>query len=201
MLHKSRAYSVLTAKNFDEDDDFITIEGVASTPAPDRYGDVVVPTGAKFQTPMPLLWQHDHRAPVGQVIFAEPNETGIPFTAKIPKVKESGKVKERVDEAIHSLKYGLIAAVSIGFQAQADDVEFLDEGGIKFNVWEWLELSLVTIPAQAEAILTSIKSFDVGLKSASASKPNNIPARVRAKRTVPTGPFNFTNDPDKGNES
>lgn len=200
-MHQSRAYSVLNAKNFDEDDDFVTIEGIASTPAPDRYGDIVVPTGAKFQTPMPLLLQHDHRSPVGHVTFAAPNESGIPFTARIPKVKEAGRVKDRVDEAIHSLKYSLITAVSIGFQANHDDVEFLAEGGIKFNIWEWLELSLVTIPAQAEAILTSIKKFDVGLKSASASKSSSTPARVRAQRTVPTGPFNFTTDPDKGNES
>lgn len=188
-MKKSRAYSVLNQKAYDEDEDFITISGIASTPTPDRYGDVVVPTGAKFKTPMPLLWQHDHRAPVGHVTFAVPTATGIPFEAKIPKVKEEGLVKQRVDEAIHSLKYALVNAVSIGFQAETDDVEFLENGGLKFNAWEWLELSLVTIPANAEAMLSAIKNFDVGA-------PTEKSARVRAQRTAPKGPFYF--NPDKG---
>lgn len=59
----------------------MTVEGVASTPTADRMGDVVEPMGAKFQTPMPLLWQHEHDKPVGHVTFAKPTKAGIPFKA------------------------------------------------------------------------------------------------------------------------
>jgi hypothetical protein len=38
-----------------------------------------------------------------------------------------------VDEAIQSLKYKLVAAVSIGFRALKDGVERLDGGGYKFT--------------------------------------------------------------------
>ena len=152
------AYSLLNTKEFDQDEKNYLIKGIASTPTPDRSRDIVNPMGAKFKTPMPLLWQHDSRSPVGLVTMAEPTEAGIPFEASIPKVTEAGNLKNRVDEAVQSMKYGLVSAVSIGFRAL--EYNFLDDGGIRFDEWEWMELSLVTIPAQPEAVIESIKSWD-----------------------------------------
>lgn len=187
-----RAYSILDCKAFDDSDEkFITIKGIASTPTPDRYGDIVEPKGAKFKTPMPLLWQHNHDAPVGHVTFAEPEEKGIPFEARIPKVSEEGTLKTRVDEAIHSLKYELVNAVSIGFSPI--EYSFMEEGnGIRFNEWEWLELSLVTIPANSEAVISAVKSFDQKHRPASGDtvRKGDKPASGR-KRKVPTGPFHY----------
>lgn len=159
-----RAYSVLQTKAFDEDDDKFYIEGIASTPTPDRMRDIVDPMGAQFKTPMPLLWQHDHKKPVGHMTFAKPEKDGIPFKGELPKVKETGLLKDRIDEAIHSLKYRLVAAVSIGF----NPIEFswMDDGGIHFREWEWLELSLVTIPANSEAVLRAVKSTDQEVRAA-----------------------------------
>jgi HK97 family phage prohead protease len=161
-----RAYSVLSFKEMSEGDTHMTIKGTASTPTPDRMGDIVEPLGAKFSTPMPLLWQHDHRAPVGHVTFARPTKSGIPFEASIPLIKEAGNLKDRVDEAIQSLKYGLVAAVSIGFRSINDSVERLEGGGLRFKEWEWLELSLVTIPANSEAAISAVKSIDHAALSA-----------------------------------
>lgn len=155
-----RAYSVLETKGMEEDDDKLYIKGIASTPTPDRMKDVVDPMGAKFQTPMPLLWQHNHDQPVGFVTFANPTKKGIPFEAEIPKIKEAGNLKDRIDEAIQSIKYKLVAAVSIGFRPVEDAYEFMENGGIHFKEWEWYELSAVTIPANSEAVITAIKSVD-----------------------------------------
>lgn len=155
-----RAYSILDVKNVNEDDEFVYIDGIASTPSTDRMGDVVEPMGAQFKTPMPLLWQHRHAEPVGHVTFATPTKTGIPFRARLPRIKETGRLKDRVDEAIHSLRYKLIAAVSIGFAPIEGAMEVLKSGGVRFKEWEWLELSLVTIPANAEAVITSVKSAE-----------------------------------------
>lgn len=162
MKHKfdqsqTRAYSVLEIKMISDDDERV-IEGVASTPTPDRYNDVVEPMGAKFQLPMPLLWQHMASQPVGFVEFAKPNKNGIPFKARIAKTDTPGKLKERLDEAWESVKLGLVKAVSIGFNPL--DWTRLDTGGYRFLEWEWMELSLVTIPAQAEATIQAIKSAD-----------------------------------------
>jgi HK97 family phage prohead protease len=156
-----RAYSVLVDKSFDESAEFVTVRGIASTPTTDRMGDIVEPMGARFTLPMKLLLQHDHHLPVGNVTFAQPTPKGIPFEAQLPIIKEAGRLKDRVDEAIHSLKYDLISAVSIGFKAVADKVERIKEtGGLRFREWSWLELSLVTIPANAEAVITAVKSID-----------------------------------------
>jgi len=161
-----RAYSVLNVKAITEDEDNYHIEGVASTPTPDRMGDVVEPLGAKFKLPMPLLWQHNHQKPVGNVVFAQPNKKGIPFKATLPKIKEAGTLKDRIDEAVQSMKYKLVAAVSIGFNAIDGAYERMQNGGYLFKEWEWLELSLVTIPANADASITSIKSLDRELLTA-----------------------------------
>lgn len=128
-----KAYSRLDVKAVQEDDESYTITGIASTPTPDRMGDVVEPMGAKFQLPMPLLWQHQATMPVGTVNFAKPTKTGIPFTATLPKVKEAGNLKDRIDEAIQSIKYKMVTAVSIGFQALQGGIENLKDGGYRFN--------------------------------------------------------------------
>lgn len=74
-------------------------------------------------------------------------------------MKEPGVVRDRVTEAIHSIKYGLISAVSIGFRALEDGVERLKSGGLKFNKWEMIELSLTPTPMQTEAIFSIAKSL------------------------------------------
>lgn len=164
MEKKFYAYSLLETKEMHENDEFVTVKGMATTPTPDRMNDTVDPMGAKFGKEMPLLWQHDSTKPVGTVDFNTPSKKGIPFVAKIPLIKEAGVLKDRVDEAIQSLKYGLIKAVSIGFRGIT--AEGNDNYGIDFKETEILELSLVTIPANAEATIDFVKSFDKGCQVA-----------------------------------
>lgn len=182
----NRAYSTLTIKSFDEDQR--VIEGIASTPSTDRHGDIVDPMGAKFSLPMPLLWQHNHDQPVGMVETATPTPEGIPFRARIAKIANAGRLKDRVDEAWDSVKAGLVRAVSIGFSATADDVEMID-GGMLFNSFSWLELSLVTIPANEEATINIIRSIDEKDRAASGNKVASSranPASAEAK-SAPKG--------------
>lgn len=140
-----------------DDDDARLVEGVASTPAADRYDDIVEPMGALYRLPMPLLWQHNHEQPVGHVEFAEPNEKGIPFRARIARVADEGALKARLDEAWQSVKANLVRAVSIGFRPI--EHASIDGGGVRYLKWEWVELSLVTIPANPEATIHTIRSF------------------------------------------
>ena len=157
-----RAYSLLTIRS--ADDDARVIEGIASTPTPDRYDDIVEPLGAKYALPMPLLWQHQHGAPVGHVEFAALTEEGIPFKATIAKIDEPGRLKDRLDEAWQSVKARLVRAVSIGFRPL--EHAFMENGGIRYLSWEWIELSLVTIPANADATINTIRSIDTTTRAA-----------------------------------
>ena len=176
-----KAFSVLEVKAVDDEQREIT--GIASTPSVDRMGDIVEPMGAKFKTPMPLLLYHNSEKPVGNVTFAKPTKFGIPFRASLPKVSEPGTIKDRVDEAWHSLKYKLLGAVSIGFSAEKGGYEPLKDGGIRFTSWNWLELSLVAIPAQPDAVITGIKSFDSELRAALGKSPPGITASPGASGT------------------
>lgn len=168
----NRAYSCIELKAFD--DDKRIIEGVASTPAPDRLQDIVNPLGAKFVLPLPFLWQHKHDNPVGHVIDADPKKTGIPFKAQIAQTDEPGILKDMLDRAWQSLKLRLVRYVSIGFNPIK--YSFIENGGIEFEEWDWLELSGVTIPAQPEAAITAVKQFDRIYREAEGIPEYQIPS-------------------------
>lgn len=178
-----RAYSFLTVKTVDEDRRII--EGIATTPTPDRMGDIVEPLGVKFKNPLPLLHQHRADEPVGTVRFDKPTKDGITFRASIPKIEEPPSLKDRVDTAWSEVKHGLVRGASIGFR----DLEFsrLDDGGIRFIETEVLELSLVTIPANADCTFQTLKSIDASLQVATDHEPEGIdktPPAPRQRSTV-----------------
>lgn len=182
---QNRAYSFIEIKSVNEEDRII--EGMASTPTPDRMGDIVNPLGAKFTLPLPLLWMHNHDQPIGHVVEATPNEKGISFKAQIAKTDEPGKLKELLDFAWQSIKMKLVAAVSIGFSPIK--YAFISDGGIEYDEWDWHELSAVTIPAQAEATITAVKSIDAGLrKTAGIPDPEfpvpDVPAAIGTRGRV-----------------
>lgn len=153
----NRAYSLLTIKSIDEESR--VIEGVATTPSPDRMGDIVEPKGAKFALPIPFLWQHDASQPIGHVTRAKVTADGIEIRAEISRVAEPGRLKDRLDEAWQSIKAGLVRGLSIGF-SPLESAQIKDSWSQHFTKWDWLELSAVTIPANAEASIISIKSAD-----------------------------------------
>jgi HK97 family phage major capsid protein/HK97 family phage prohead protease len=155
----NRAIAFLEIKALTEDPNFYFLEGIATTPTPDKMDDVVEPLGAKFSLPMPLLWQHDADLPVGEVYEANATATGITFKGRMPKVKEAGPLRDRIEAGAQSVKYGLVKGTSIGFRAVQGKVEQLKSGGLRFIEWMWHELSLVTIPANSQATISSIKSL------------------------------------------
>lgn len=159
VLH--RAYSFLNVKSVDQERRVLT--GIATTPEVDRQGDIVEPLGVTYAKQLPLLLYHDSRRPVGTVTFGMPTKKGIPFEAHIPDITEPGTLKDRVTEAWQSVKSGLLAGVSIGFRALEGGVELLKSGGLHYTKTEVLELSLVAVPANASAVIHTIKSLDTGL--------------------------------------
>jgi HK97 family phage major capsid protein/HK97 family phage prohead protease len=163
-IHRAYSTFVIKAVDDDEDEDKRVISGIATTPSPDRVGDVVEPKGAQFSLPIPLLWQHNSREPIGHVTAAKVTKDGIAITAKLVKINEAGKLKDRLDEAWQSIKSGLVRGLSIGFRSI--EHSFMDDtDGIKFSKWDWLELSAVTIPANADASISAIKAADLAVLS------------------------------------
>jgi HK97 family phage major capsid protein/HK97 family phage prohead protease len=158
-VHEQRKlYSFLQTKSVNEDLRIIT--GIATTPQPDRMGDIVEPLGVTYKNPLPLLWQHDAKQPIGQVKLGKPSAEGITFEAKIPRISEPESLKNSLDEKWAMLKAGLVTGASIGFNPI--EMSFLKDGGIHFLKTAIYELSLVTIPANAEATIEQLKALDLG---------------------------------------
>lgn len=164
---QNRAYSLLEVKAVDDEQRIIT--GIASTIEVDRMGDIVEPKGAVFKLPLPLLWQHNSREPIGHVTEAKVTDKGIEITAQIAKVDEPGKLKDLLDYAWQCLKNKLVRGLSIGFDAL--EYTYIEGTyGLRFLSWEWLELSAVTIPANAEATIQAVKSHDAEQQAASGHR-------------------------------
>lgn len=160
------------------DDDKRELEGVASTPTPDRVNDVINPFGLTFQKEAPLLLNHKSDLPVGSVTFGTPTAQGLPFKAKIAKVTTPGVLKDRTDEAWDSVKTGLIKGVSIGFISR--ESKELPNGGTFFNRAEVHELSLTAIPCNPEAVITAFKSAQTtNRKDHTISAQNFLAAQIR----------------------
>jgi len=177
----NRAYSLLTVKSLDDEQRQLT--GIATSPSTDRLGDVVEPKGGEFSLPIPFLFHHDAQQPIGHVTQAKVSDQGIEVTVQLARVNEPGRLKDRLDEAWQSIKAGLVRGLSIGFKA-LDSERIKDSFGLRFTRWSLLEISAVTIPANADASIVSIKSIDTEQRAA-ASGPKL--ARVVRLDSSPAG--------------
>ena len=173
-----RAYSLLEIKAVD--DEARVIEGIASTPSTDRMGDIVEPLGAEYTLPIPFLWQHESReSPIGNVVAAKPTKDGIPVRIQIESDDMPGPLKDRLDYAWRSIKKGLVRGLSIGFAPIGDPEPIKGTYGFRFPKWEWLELSAVTIPANAEASISLVKSIDAELRAATGQEQPGEPVQKK----------------------
>lgn len=190
----NRAYSLLEIKAVDEDERLI--EGIATTPKTDRMGDIVESDGAEFTLPIPLLWQHDAGRPIGHVIEAKVTAEGIRIKARIERESDPGALKDLLDLAWGAIKKKLVRGLSIGFNAlEWSDIK--DTYGRRFTKWDWLELSAVTIPANAGASIQTVKSFDIGLPASSGTKAVPV-VRLDTKPGASGSKTNTNPKPEEG---
>lgn len=182
---KRLAYSLLTIKSIDEDKRVIV--GVATTPSTDRMEDIVEPKGGTFKLPIPFLHHHDPRQPTGHVTKAKVTSDGIEVQIELVKVDEPPSLKERLDVAWMELKTKLVRGLSIGFNPLAwEDIK--GSFGLRFTEWEWLELSAVTIPANAEATITTLKSATQAALGRERSVYLSTPPGASGRSQPPKGP-------------
>ena len=170
-------YSLLTIKSVN-DEQWI-LEGLATTPTPDRVDDVVEPKGAQFTLPVPFLWQHNRDQPIGNVIEAVITDEGIQVKIQLvkPSEVESPELKALLQKAWDSIKTGLVRGLSVGIRG-LEIADIQGTWGVRFLKWDWYELSAVTIAANQEATITSIKSLcqkEFSEKKPDTSKEKSVP--------------------------
>lgn len=188
-----RAWSTFEVKSID--DESRTFEGVASTPSTDRMDDIVDPVGAEFKLPIPLKWQHGRGAikdPVGWVKVVKTSASGIAVKCEMAKLDFPESLKNQLDECWAKVKAKLMRGFSIGFRGiEADPIK--GTFGLKYTKWEWLELSVVDIPANAECTILTVKSADVAALAASGRKRGS-PVRLDAKVSTRPGVSGLTKE-------
>jgi hypothetical protein len=172
------AWSTLVVKSFDED--ARTFEGIASTPTTDQMADIVEPLGAVWKLPIPMKWQHgkDPRIgadQIGEITSAVKSADGIRVKGRFWNFAAPPSLKDDYDRIWALVKAGM-RGLSIGF----NPIEYepiKGTGGMRFLKWQFLELSPVTIAANQDASITSIKSFDKAAR-ASSGTARDYPSRT-----------------------
>jgi HK97 family phage prohead protease len=137
-------------------DDSGTFEGFAATyDTVDLQGDAISPgafkkTLSEGSRVLPLLWQHDQSQPIGRVELTDSPKGLIARGKLILSVP-------RAREAHTLMKEGVVKGLSIGYRTikeqAAGAVRRLKEIAL-------YEVSLVTIAANPEAAITSVKAQD-----------------------------------------
>ena len=157
-----RFIAPLEIKTLQSDNDDRTFSGYGSTFGnTDRVGDVVRQgafskslEGHKDQGTMPsLLLHHDLNRPIGVWTEMREDAKGLYVEGRLTKgVRDA-------DEAYNLLKDGALHSMSIGYRVV--DEEYDRKTGINYlNEISLHEVSLVTIPANAAAVVTGVKNAD-----------------------------------------
>lgn len=129
------------------------VMGYASTfgGAPDANGDIVAKgafTDSIAKRDTVLLYQHEQREPIGKQIEIKEDDHGLfGHWSLVPTT--AGK------DAHELLKHGLLNSFSIGYQTV--DAEWNETTRILKKV-DLFEVSIVTIPANANALITGFKA-------------------------------------------
>lgn len=128
---------------------------VASTNSVDRHGEVVDNNGwdlKAFKKSPVILWAHDHTEPaigVSKKTWVE----GAGKKAKLMIQPLLHDVTEKARAVKQLVEMGVIKSLSVGFKPLES------EDGVTFDKNELLEVSVVNVPANADAMMLAYKSL------------------------------------------
>lgn len=155
-----------------------TFEATITTPSLDRDSEVLLPEGMDatdwLKNPV-ILWNHDPGQPIG---------TGSDLKRRRGEWKATGTLAQRPEshpdaaewfpDTVHSLmKQGVIGGVSVGFipsetrrPTGKDRATFGENVSRVFNKWKLLEFSVTPLPANQDALITSVSKGLIGRERA-----------------------------------
>jgi hypothetical protein len=130
------------------------IAGYASTfwGEADSYNDVVAPGAFKDSIEKrPTKFLYEHHTPIGKQIEIREDEHGLFGRWSIVDTVMG-------TDAYKLAKAGVLDSLSIGYMTLESD--FRDDGVRVLRAVDLLEVSCVAIPANSNAVITDVKSFD-----------------------------------------
>lgn len=124
----------------------------------DTYAEVVAPGAfnasleARAGRPVPILWQHQQDSPIGVYTEIREDERGLYVEGSL-LVGEVAKARE----AYALLKVGAVSGLSIGYFVRQSSYD--EKTGVRtLTQLDLEEVSIVTMPANDEARIETIKS-------------------------------------------
>ena len=158
----------------------LTISGWASTDDVDSYNEIVRPQAflssqeSFMQHPL-LLFGHDWWSkPIGKVTQFQIREHGLWIEAEIADTTEGRDIKALIE-------FGILKAFSIGFMLK--EMKTSDKEPDEILDMTLLEISVVNVPADREALIEEIKKHNIPVQSKMAT-PERRPAK-RGKTMEP----------------
>lgn len=144
-----------------------TIRARVSDESVDRQGDIVVAAGCDYsafnKNPV-VLYQHNPERPIARAkLFPGANFIDAEIAFPAPGISELS------DSAYGLIKAGVLNGISIGFSPIQKSP--LAGGGLKFEKWALLEISIVSVPANPNALVTQ----------KAATSRNALAARLKAE--------------------
>ena len=118
----------------------------------DRGGDVVRPGAfaravAAGPVGVPLLWQHDAKAPIGRIESISEDACGLRVIGRLSDASGAGR------EAAALLRDGAVRGLSFGYRVREAKPGFVRE----LRDLDLVEVSLVTFPMQPRAKVIAVE--------------------------------------------
>lgn len=136
-----------------------TFSGYGSTfdRAPDRAGDIIAPGAFSkslkehqaARSAPGMLWAHDFREPIGRWLSVAEDSRGLKVAGRLTMALARAK-------DAHALLKDDALSLSIGYRVRGDGIEGRNR---VLKELELLEISLVSVPANPRARVTSVKDL------------------------------------------
>lgn len=153
-VDKSATEKFFTKATIEKSNDDGSFTAIASTSMVDRHGESVSPDGwdlKNFKNNPVLLWAHDHTIPA----IGKATKVWVDGKGKSAKLMFSGvwqTVTEHGKAASQLVSEGILNSFSVGFMPY-------DMDGNTYTKQELLEISLVNVPANPQAMMLAYKSL------------------------------------------
>lgn len=131
----------------------------------DRDSEVLLPEGMNKKEYMKnpiILFNHNSNEPIGTALGLRRSGNGWKATGKL------AEGIERIDNVWKLVKQGVLKTISVGFRVdeqraptKKDIQEFGKDVRNIISKWSLLEFSVVSVPANHNAIITAAKSLDI----------------------------------------
>lgn len=175
-------------------DDAITkFTAIITTNAVDRDQDVVIPSGMnskEYESNPVLLYAHDPNKPIGKMVTMRRGEKSIDADFVLAPRPETHEGEWLPDTVGALMKFGALKGVSIGYMpleggmrkaSKEDATKF--GGAVKrvYSKWKLLEVSVVSIPSNQDALINAVSKGIVSvasLKSLGCEIPKVAPSKI-----------------------